>query len=403
VSGAPELLSSRHLASLATFDSGDIYRESEIQDLRQMILATGLASRVSMTPREAAPPDGEEPGTVDVDIGIDPAPLRTIKAGIGYGTGEGFTISGSWEHRNLFPPEGMLMVRGLLGTREMLAGVTYQRSNLGGGHRVLTVDTSVNQEDRDSYNARTATLLANYELKSTPLHHYRFTWGLGTELLVTDEREIQRAGVLTERQTYLVGAFPLHALLDTSDNLLDPRSGFRLGLKFSPEVSLKGTDATTYLRARWDGSGYRQVGGGTVVAARAALGSILGAETDAIAPSRRFYAGGGGSIRGYGFEEVGVGDNSVDAIGGRSIAEFSLEARIPTGIFRGALSVVPFVDGGAVYPEKYPTFDNFRFGAGLGFRYSTPIGPFRVDIATPLNPRPQDSKIVFYISLGQAF
>jgi len=403
VSGSPELLSSRHLASLALFDPGDTYRESEIQDLRQMILATGLASRVSISPRETIAPQGAEPGTVDIDVAVDPAPLRTIRAGIGYGTGEGYRVSGSWQHRNLFPPEGMLMARSILGTREMLAGVTFQRNNLGGRHRVLTLDTSVGQEDRDAYNARTVTFLANYELKSTPFYSYKFTWGLGTELLATEEREIDSTGVLTARQDYLVGAFPLHALLDTSDDLLDPTEGFRLGLKVSPELSLQGTNATSYVRARWDGSVYHRVGGGTVMAARGAVGSIIGASTDAIAPSRRFYAGGGSSIRGYGFEKVGVADNLDDTIGGRSVAEFSLEARIPTSMFDGALSLVPFVDGGAVYRENIPAFDHLRFGAGLGFRYETLIGPFRVDIATPLNPRPQDSKVAVYLSLGQAF
>jgi translocation and assembly module TamA len=403
VSGAPDLMSSQHLSSLARFDPGEIYQESEVQDLRQVILGTGLVSRISITPRQVAPPEGTEPGTVDLDVAMDQAPLRTIKAGIGYGTGEGYKLSGSWEHRNLFPPEGMLLVRGLLGTREILAGLTFQRNNLGGRHRVLTADTSIGQEDRDAYHARTVRLVASYELKSTPLHRYRFTWGLGTELLATDEREILVTGERSDRQTYLVGAFPLHAQLDTSDDLLDPKEGFRLGLRLSPELSIQGKDATSYVRARWDGSVYRRVGGGTVLAARTALGSIFGAQIGDIAPSRRFYAGGGGSVRGFGFEAIGTRDDPDGVSGGRSLAEFSLEARIPTNMFNGAVSVVPFVDAGAVYEDKIPAFENMRFGAGLGFRYDTPIGPFRVDIATPINPRQGDRNVVVYVSLGQAF
>ena len=58
-----------------------------------------------------------------------------------------------------------------------------------------------------------------------------------------------------------------------------------------------------------------------------------------------------------------------------------------------------------MYDDVYPDFDApLRWGAGLGFRYFTAIGPLRFDVATPLNPRDGiDGNIEFYISLGQAF
>jgi translocation and assembly module TamA len=69
----------------------------------------------------------------------------------------------------------------------------------------------------------------------------------------------------------------------------------------------------------------------------------------------------------------------------------------------GAVSIVPFVDAGSVGPNAAPDFNQVRFGAGIGVRYYTDFGPIRVDVATPINPGPDDGPIAVYVSLGQAF
>ncbi|MEJ7532617.1 BamA/TamA family outer membrane protein, partial [Staphylococcus hominis] len=82
-----------------------------------------------------------------------------------------------------------------------------------------------------------------------------------------------------------------------------------------------------------------------VVAGRVRFGTILGAPRDAIAPSRRFYAGGGASVRGYGYQSIGPRDPDNDPIGGRSLTEFSIEARVRAF---GNFGVVPFLDAGNI-------------------------------------------------------
>jgi translocation and assembly module TamA len=374
------------LQEIARFDPGDLYKRSDEMDLRRAILATGLVSSVTISRRETRPPANGEDGEVALDVELAKAPLRTIAGTIGYGTGEGVRVEGSWEHRNLFPPEGALRVRGIAGTREQLAGITFRRNNWHGRDKILTIDAYVTNIDRDAYEAHTASLLATYERVSTLLFQKPLTWSVGLEMVATDEREASLKGIDTPRTTYFVAALPLRAMIDTSDSLLDPTRGFRLGGRISPEISSQGGTQSTYARTQIDASYYQPVGETVVVAARTRVGSIFGTKLENIAPSRRFYAGGGGSVRGYGYQKIGPRDDVGEPNGGRSLVEFSLEARVKTGMFGGALSVVPFVDAGNVGHSSTPTLNNMRFGAGLGVRYNTGFGPIRVDVATPLNP-----------------
>ncbi|HKX35843.1 MAG TPA: BamA/TamA family outer membrane protein, partial [Rhizorhapis sp.] len=199
-------------------------------------------------------------------------------------------------------------------------------------------------------------------------------------------------------RTFFIGALPLSLAYDGSDDLLDPKSGFRLGMRVSPELSFQ-SGTLGYVRAQLDGSAYQPVTGKVVLAGRVRLGTIVGAQRDQIAPSRRFYAGGGGSVRGYGYQDIGPRDANDDPIGGRSLAEFSLEARIRFGNF----GVVPFVDAGNISTGQLPNFGDLQLGAGLGLRYYSNFGPIRIDVGTPLNPQPGDPKVAVYVSLGQAF
>jgi translocation and assembly module TamA len=402
-SNLPKFLSGRHLASIARFDPGDTYQRSLELDLRRAIVATGLVSSVTIKPRAVIPPSGDEPGTVALDVEMTKAKLRTIAGAVGYGTGEGFRAEASWEHRNLFPPEGMLRVRGIAGTREQLLGVTFRKNNLGGRDKVLTIDAFASTIDSDAYDARTVSLIGTYERVSTLLFQKPISYSVGLETVATEERPAPISGMPQPRTRYFVGAIPLYAMLDTTDDLLDPKEGFRVGARLSPEVSRSNGMESFYLRSQADASYYQSVTEKVVMAGRVRFGSIPGTSLLNIAPSRRLYAGGGGSVRGYGFQRIGPRDANGDPTGGRSLVEASVEARIRTGFFDGALAVVPFLDAGSVSTAAVPDFETIRFGAGVGLRYYTGFGPLRVDFATPLNPRPGDSRIAVYVSLGQAF
>ncbi|GAY20948.1 MULTISPECIES: autotransporter assembly complex family protein [Sphingobium] len=385
------LFSARHVQRIARFRPGDTYMASDVEDLRQALIATGLVSSLTMTPRDAG--DGEH---VDLAIDARPAPLRTIAGELGYGTGEGYRAEVSWAHRNFFPPEGAVTVRGVIGTQEQTASFTYRRNNFRRRDNVLTGLLSVSNIKRDAYDARTITLSGALERQTNILFQKKWVWRIGGELIASDEADAFSNG---SRRTFLIGAIPLSLTYDGSDDLLNPSRGFRLGGRLSPELSFQNS-TFGYARVQLDGSVYQPMNDRIVLAARARFGTILGSTVDRIAPSRRFYAGGGASVRGYGYQAIGprYGPND-DPVGGKSLAEFSLESRIRFGNF----GVVPFVDAGNISTSFLPRFRDLRIGAGLGVRYYSSFGPIRIDVGTPLNPQSGDPKIAVYVSLGQAF
>lgn len=393
-----EAFSADHVAILRRFKTGDLYDERLVDDLRAALVATGLLSTVSVTP---VPGDGvSADGTAYADLLVkqEAGPARTLAASAGYGTGQGFRAEGSWTHRNLFPPEGSLAVAGVLGTLEQAVSVTLARANAGRRDRNMEVSLSALHSNYEAFDAYTGRLAAVISRVSTPIWQKKLTWSAGVELLATSEREFDIARTNPGRRIYYVGALPLQVGFDRSDNLLNPTKGYRLNLRLSPEASL-GSGTQFYARATLDASYYYPVDDSLVIAARARVGTISGIERIDLAPSRRFYGGGGGSVRGFGYQQLGPKDADANPIGGRSTNEAAIEGRYRFGNF----GVVGFIDAGQVYESSIPKFDDWRFGVGLGGRFYTNFGPVRLDVATPINRQAGESLVSVYVSIGQAF
>ncbi|MDY0960421.1 autotransporter assembly complex family protein [Sphingomonas sp. CFBP8993] len=389
-----KLFDAAHVQDIARFRPGEPYDSAGLDDLRRALVQTGLVSSVDVKPVPGATPE-----TVDIAVALEPAPPHTIAGELGYGTGEGASATINWTDRNLFPPEGALTLRSVLGTREQLGAVVFRRNNFQGRDRVLTAQFSAAHILRDAYEAKTLSLSAGLERQTNIFFQKTWTWSLGAELLTSDERDVIESTGQPRRRTFFIGALPTSLNYDGSDDLLNPTRGFRLGGRLSPELSLQGS-VFGYTRTQVDASLYHPFGKRVVLAARTRLGTILGAPRDQIAPSRRFYAGGGASVRGYGFQAIGPRDANNDPIGGRSLAEFSIEARVRTF---GNFGIVPFLDAGNISTSPLPRLTGLRFGTGLGVRYYSNFGPIRLDVGTPLNPQLGDSRVAVYVSLGQAF
>lgn len=393
-----EAFGADHVAILRRFKTGDLYDSRKVDDLRAALVATGLLSTVSVEPVAGAElaPDGT--AYADLLVRQEAGPPRTIAASGGYGTGQGFRIEGSWTHRNLFPPEGSLTAAGVFGTQEQAASVSFARANAGRRDRTFEMSLSGLHSTYDAFDAYTGRVAAVLSYASTPIWQKKFTWSAGVELLASYEGEYDFNRALRDRRIYYVAALPGQVGFDRSDDLLNPTKGYRLNLRLSPEASL-GSGTQFYARAILDASYYYSATDSLVLAARARVGTISGISRADLAPSRRFYGGGGGSVRGFGYQQLGPKDPNGDPIGGRSTNEAAIEARYRFGNF----GVAGFVDAGQVYESSIPKFSDWRYGVGIGGRFYTNFGPVRLDVATPINRQVGESKISVYVSIGQAF
>ncbi len=398
-SGRKQAFGADHMELISRFKPGELYDSRKVDDLRRALVATGLFSSVAVDPvRTNEPgPDGTE--YVDLHVDQEAGPPRTLAGELGYGTGQGFRAEGTWTHRNLFPPEGALIGKVIAGTQEQGVSGTFRRSNAGKRDKTFQAGALLNRQNYNAYEAFTAGLNISWSRQSTPIFQKRWTYTYGAEVLLSNEQTtIDPATAEKRRLTYFIGSLPVQVGYDRSNDLLNPTKGFRANLRVSPEASLQG-NVSPYVRGTFDLSGYYPVSDALVIAARTRLGTISGAARDQIAPSRRVYAGGGGSVRGFGFQELGPKDVNDDPIGGRSVNEFAVEGRYRFGSY----GVVAFVDAGQVYESAIPKFSDIRYGVGLGGRFYTNFGPFRADIAMPINRQPGESKFTLYIGIGQAF
>ena len=388
-----------HIAVLAQFRRGELYDSRKVDDLRQALIATGLFSAVAVEPRRTGGSAGAD-GTEDVTLVVkqQAGPPRVLAATAGYNTGEGFRVEASWTHRNLFPPEGALIASGVLGTQEQGASLAFRRSNAGRRDRSFEVVAELKHSTYDAFSAYTGRLAGRISYDSTPLWQKRLTYAYGGQIIGTNESVFDAVQGKRVRKTYAIAGLTGQLGIDTTNNLLDPAKGFRLSVLAEPEVSLQGS-ASPYARLRLDGSIYRQVGKQLIVAARARVASIQGVVLDRLAPSRRLYSGGGGSVRGFSYQGLGQRDANGDPIGGRSLNEASVEARYRFGDY----GVTAFVDVGQSYAASTPRFTDLRAGVGLGLRVYTNFGPMRIDLATPLGKRSGESRVNVYVSIGQAF
>lgn len=377
------------------FKEGELYDPGKVEALRGKLTSLGTFNSVSIRPATALDDKGELP----IDVALTDRARRTIGFGVSYETKLGFAISGFWTHRNLF------------GQAESLR-LSAELNNIGEGYAIQNTGFAFNAAfrkpdwwlagqdarleasgSREVYDAYTRNAVIAYAgLDRAISSKWRARIGFSGEI-----SQITRNGLTMDYQ--LLG-LPMSVLYNNANSDLNPTKGYRIDLDVTPWVYSR--DFFTVIRAT--GRTYFDLAkpGRSVLALRASLGTEPAISIGGIPPDKLFYAGGGGSVRGFLFQSAGPRDAFNNPLGGASLFEASMEFRQRFGESFGA---VAFVDAGSAYPWFVPDFSIFapRVGAGVGVRYYTDFGPIRLDVGLPVNRREGDPPFGVYVSLGQAF
>lgn len=370
-----------------TWEKGEWYNATQVSATERALLQSGLFT--TATVESDKPPENAE--AVPMRLTLHERKARTAKAGLEYTSD--FALGGqlSWEHRNLFGNGERLQtqLKANSDQKQLESSLRFPAFLRSSQELVLTSD--LQEEDTEAYNTRHFRNVAQVERQVT--RNLRVGLGTGHEYL---EQEQEGTSIFN------LVSFPFFGDWDQRSDILNPTTGYRLQFHATPYQDI--TEAAgNFLTYKTSGSLYipllRQE---TLVwAGRAGFGQILG-PADAIPTSKRFFPGGGGSIRGFAYQTAGPLDTDDTPLGGDSVVEMSSELRVKlTEKWGGTL----FLDGGRAFAESEPDLDQELFwGAGIGVRYYSGIGPLRLDLATPLNPRSGvDDRLQIYFSIGQAF
>jgi translocation and assembly module TamA len=376
---------------------GQVYSASKVEEVRRRAVATGLFERVDIDPAKEPGADSQ----LSAQMKVKESAPRTVGVGASYTTSYGDELGGLaadffWEHRNIFGEAEKLRFEGSIATLEQRLAATLRKPNYLRMDQTLVLSTELHNQDIEAYRELSGTVFGGIE---RPLYkRLTLTTGLALELLQVDDKDRE-----TERgeQKYFLTSTPTVLKYEGRNNIFNPTKGIAASLGVTPTLSAWNS-VGFYSLVDLQGSTYYAPWGDdrAVLAVRGRVASLIG-DRDDIPASKLLYAGGGGSVRGYKFDSLGPLDSDDDALGGLSLFEASLETRFRLWEDYG---LVLFLDAGQVYEDSLPAFgDTPRVSAGIGFRYFTSIGPLRLDLAFPLNPRPSDPFFQFYVSVGQSF
>ena len=385
----------RHLAPWKT---GDVYEPDDIAELERRLRDTGVYDTVSvsLTPKEKALPDGLRP----VVVTLSDRKSRTLELGAGYSTTDGPGVDVKWIRYNRLGRADTTTLSASLAKLDSRIEAELALPHWRRTQQTLKLNTAVYRDDTDAYLETGAHVGVDLTRRLRPTV-YR-TYGASFDLSQIDSPKTVNGVTTDDRQNIATFATLAAYAWDKSDNVLDPTRGWRLEVRGEP-TALTGDTTMAFLKVQAQSSIYFPFGEGasTVLAGRFKAGQILGGTMPEVPASRRFYSGGGGSVRGYSYQAIGPRiDNTTTPQGGLSLLETSVELRHK---FTEKWGGVAFVDAGAVGVDKWPNGDDFGVGVGLGVRYDLGFGPIRADIAVPISKREGDPAFQIYLSIGQSF
>lgn len=382
------------IVEIAGLPSDEVFSPDQVDRAAARLRRTGTFASVALREAEEPNPDG----TLDISATVVEAPPRRIGAGAEIDSVDGLRLTAFWLHRNLLGGAERFRISGevggigaRVGGRDYRLALEFARPATFTPDTSLTFGAVLESVDERNYEAERVALQAGVS--------HIFSDTLTGTVGVAYQLERARFGpTRAVQRDFSTVALPITAQWDRRDDPQDTKSGFYLAGALTPYVGLKGTDSGVQTTA--DARGYVSFGADQrfVVAGRAQLGAVFGADLAATPRAYLFQSGGGGTVRGQPFQSLGVTSGGITS-GGQGFAALAAEFR--AGV-TDTIGLVAFADAGYISEQAFSGGADWHAGAGIGLRYNTGIGPIRLDVGMPVRGTTGDS-VQIYIGIGQAF
>ncbi|MFZ5556852.1 MAG: outer membrane protein assembly factor BamA [Pseudomonadota bacterium] len=353
------------------------------------------------------------PGTtdqVDVNFTVEEVPTGSFLLGAGFSSSEGVVLSGSISQNNFMGTGNALSLQVNTGGVNTVYALSFTQpywtvDGVSRGFDLFRRDVDSTSLDVGSFESSTIGGNVRFGVPITEIDTVFF--GIGAE-----QTDITLLPDSPERYVNFVRGFgdstttiplTLSWARDSRDSAIFPNSGSLQ--RASGEVAIPGGDLE-YYRVTYFHQWFRPLTRTWTLSLRGEAGYGDGYSGQPLPFFKNFFAGGISTVRGYETASLGPRDSSDAALGGDTLVVGSAEVFFPFPGFRDDRSarMSVFVDAGAIYGEgALEGSEGFRYSAGVGVTWLSPIGPLRFSLAYPLNKKDNDQTEPFQFQLGRTF
>jgi translocation and assembly module TamA len=324
---------------------------------------------------------------VVVNIILIDKPKRIIKSSLGFDSFEGVRGKISWTHRNLFDHYERFSFSSFYSSKKTGIDNSFSKPSIF----LPFFHKYVNFNSYTSFSSENISMIEKKQLSSTPLFHKKissFDNYLGFKIEL--DSVIDKSLLSIYQSNHFFNSFFYQLKYDSRNSILNPSSGIFFNSSFELSSPLIFSDSS-FSKSIIDFRTYKSFDY-FIWANKFKIGSL----SKTLPRFKRFFAGGSLSNRGFSFNDVGLKDSYNIPLGGHSIVDLSSEIRIPLST---SFDLSLFVDSTSLNLDVLDFSSNYSNSLGIGLRYNTIVGPFRFDVASPLD----SSSFSIHFSIGQSF
>lgn len=397
--------SERVVRRLSTLRIGEPLGAARQLETQRRLLSLGIFQNAEVRPIPGQEHDVRR-GAV---IALKEAPLRSYGFGLGWDTETAGRVSASWSHLNLLGTGGALFAEGSYSQRRTRLQLTYREpSPLGLFGAPLWFSVYRYDGDFDTYSLRERGIWV--EFGDRERRPGRLAVRYEYQIVDPDAPPEILSGLEREKQSLKIASIIPYAVWDNRDDLFSPTQGALARGEVQSAFKVFLADAA-FDKLNLSVAGYRPASRG-VVAGAVRAGVVIPRNGDAgtadnllLPINVRYFAGGQVSHRAFALDRLGVPGQTLDAegkpLGGAAMVLVNLEWRRRLA---GAVGFNVFVDGGNVWASRTRVdLSEMRWGAGVGLRFDTPVGPIRLEYGWKLDRLPSESKGELFFALGNPF